>query len=659
MSVKDAVHSKEEKHSLKEEKREWSPAVDEIMSKINAGIQRTKVENAREQRNKSKGKDWDICWDFQSKTGCRKGAHCKWKHVLSPVSAVPFVPQVSYSNKESGYFQGSIRHHQKVDTHYVNPYAPIVPEGLATQSTNGDLDAVARNFKPNVEAKEFWPKCKVNSASSLSKYYQDLTNDLSHKIEDNQMQTKDNQVQVAQGEGHGVQKDTAATKFQDATVDLKTRSSNVIGADSTAEKTSPARHIPNFSNSDLKDITRTITAAGKIVGAKKNENGHAGKASERNEKVQGKSSTPKQPLTFVVNKPTKRTPSRAALSHWADAMSPLMTPHFQNLPMPPLDSVIPLLSSKRGAFSPQQKYIRKSDSPPPLLAKMLKRSESLARLRKKLGMEELGEIGLKRTSSFPNVLAGANGRNSAMSFTGQTEKKLAMHDTEHNRRLLMDRAFIKSQYLRLVETGKFMRGDPSENSQAGGSTVDSGSKRDGRTSKMSPLLTGTSLNHPSECLREIAPLPTTEPSTTQETTRSSRKNVDHNLISQSLEILDGNERTRNNDVHVRNSTQSDSFSPPFKTPEVKPIPRRYDFAGSGYQSKLKSSMRGFSSKTPSFAGSRGRGEKGTSRFPKRWETMGSRRGLTKRGLKGRRFFRGGRPHIGEQQVAKGFVNSAE
>jgi len=641
MSVKDTVQSKEEKPSFKEEKREWSPGVDEIMSKISAGIQRTKMKNSREQWNKSKSKDWDKCWDFQSKAGCRKGERCKWKHVLSPSSTVPFAPQVPHINEGRGYFQGNLGQHRKVDTHYVNPYAPMVPPGLATLSANFDHDVVAPNFKPNVEAKEFLPKGKTNFDYGLSKYYRDLTNVSSQKIKENQMLTEDNQVQVAQGEGYCVQKDTTVSTFQDDTVDMKTRSSNPVGSDSTAEILL-AQNIPKFAKNDSKEITRTITTGGKIVGSKNNENGNSAKARGRIEKVKGTpSKSPRQPLNFVVKKNSKRA-SRKSLSHWADAMSPLKTPHFQNLPMPPLESVTPLLSGMRGAFSPKQKHIMESDPPPPLLAKMIKRSESFARLRKKLGMKGLGEMGPKRMSSFPKVLAGADGRSSPISR--QTDKNLAMYDTEHNRRLLMDRAFIKSQYMRLIETGKFMRGDPWESSQAVGSIRDSGSNREGLTSKLSPIASSSSDHiHPSDSLREITTLPATKSLTTQECTLSRRKNVDHKPVSQSMEVLRGKEHNRNYHPNMRKVPRTDTFSPLFPPSEVKSLPR----TSRGY--KLKNSMRGYSSKMSGFAGSRGRGAKGVSRFPKRQESLGSRRAVN-----GRRFYRGGRPRIAsEQQIVNG------
>jgi len=164
--------------AAKSEKREGSPAVDDIAAKLNACIEKKNKETVRGGDNQTdrKSKEWNLCWDFQSKSGCRKGAKCKWIH-----NAITNSHPVSHEKKSQwkpnyrgsagrGHGFGGLGQQSGMGAQWLPPYASMPAEGLkfSPNASKSALDMVAKRFSPNVAAEEFSPRKKALSPGSTT-----------------------------------------------------------------------------------------------------------------------------------------------------------------------------------------------------------------------------------------------------------------------------------------------------------------------------------------------------------------------------------------------------------------------------------------------------------------------------------------------------------
>merc|ERR1719317_294792 len=333
--------------------------------------------------------------------------------------------------------------------------------------------------------------------------------------------------------------------------------------------------------------------------------------------------------------------------HLADVYSPMMTPHFRDLPMPPL----PVLSSPRNGFSPRR---RSRNSP--ISAEMLKRFESLIRLRQKLGMEGLGEAMIQKLSLSPKILS--KGLFSSKSENG---RETLYRKSQLNDDMNIDR---KSKYLSIMESANLKRSSPLKNLKLRRSILEAASWKDGQTPEISlnrsvPIKDRASL-------RDIGPLPATDPLKSHKSFLTALNKTQDKASTQIAEDVRGEENQDVSTVPMKKPERPVVFSPPLVPPKIKQSPRIHGHAPRGYLSKHKTSMRGrgrashskpmrgihTSPRMNGRLGGIGRGIKvdhgsdGTSppsRFPKRGEDIGVR------GTRGRRSFRGGRPRISTEE----------
>lgn len=415
-TVRAVNHDKQELTTVQSER---STAVNNIFFNV--------VLKGSKKWSERKTKPWNTCWDFQSKSGCRKGVYCKWIH--NSTTTPPFSRESSarwggeYGGADERYRYGW--RHEK-DAQYAPQFPPEEEsEIFYPEPTIFDFDPDTQRFVPKADARELSPGAQ-NGGKDLyflsSKKYSKTTIErveLKSRKSDPQMTKLTLKSQVSSisvspelqmaklcKEAQSVI-EVERTIKQDIPETIVENGVNQHSIESTGQKTPVCEESSLIILNDSNEATSLMTpSSGSESTILKTPESMAICNRTRDVNVHKSS-------MFMSPKP--KSPSYLSLGDWYDACesSPIKTPIFKKLPMPPLKT-----DSQNAQFTPPKKESAKvtNSAKETLECKgkdelhswernWTKCSESLARMRscikRNSSPSEKSEAALKATRSFP------------------------------------------------------------------------------------------------------------------------------------------------------------------------------------------------------------------------------------------------------------------
>jgi len=314
-----------------------------------------------------KEKPWNTCWDFESERGCWKGAHCKWVHSSEVTHPVPPSEEVRHG---WDYQRGGKRYAEDWREHQHAPLMPPVDEQDLFY-----LERCVFNFEP--ETQRFVPNIKTTSPSpdleNGKKALFFITKKCSQTASERDEHESSNRdppvakltlkTQVLSDSVNPELQMTQICKKEKSTEVQKTiqNTSKKIDKgkitkclnDYIAPKT-PVRKASKVSvRADLTDITSLMTPPSGIKGT-------IFKTPERISNCNRTSGADVQNVSMFMSLKHK-SPSFQSSGDWNDecGLSPIKTPIFKKLPMPPLVTdrwVPPLTPPNRCSASAPSRY---------------------------------------------------------------------------------------------------------------------------------------------------------------------------------------------------------------------------------------------------------------------------------------------------------------
>jgi len=359
------------------EKQARSQEMDDIIAMINARKERDNigVRNGKWTTQENKSGDWNLCWHFNSKSGCRKGANCKWIH-----NAQEKPQYFGATGLEYGY--GGFGQQPGMGMQWLPHYGPMGALGLnfAPKPAESALNIATKSFSPNVWAKEFAPtndtfysgltmKGKNVHAKEFSPVGKGILSQFGKGVSLSGSEKGDNVeaeeyfpgddkgryslVSINSGKSQ-VEKDQheSQTVFRapkKSTIETQEPTSDIVipnllknigennPQNTTDEADGASAALNTICENKSQNISDETNGASTMICEKKSENITDG-ANEANVAAPELSKT--RSPSFRLHK---------SYSNWADAFSPLTTPVFQKLPMPRLKMLSP---SIMGRYNP-------------------------------------------------------------------------------------------------------------------------------------------------------------------------------------------------------------------------------------------------------------------------------------------------------------------
>jgi len=323
-------------------------------------------------RQEKGSKDWNLCWDFNSKSGCRKGARCKWMH-----NALHKPQYISATGPGFGY--GGFGQQPWMGMQYLPHYGPMGALGLnfAPKPSEPALNISAKSFSPNVWAKEFAPtndtlyqgstiKGKNVHAKEFSPVGKGILS-LYGKGVPLSGSEKGDSVKAEEfyprGEGTYSLASTNSGKSrgekgpdESQTVNRAPEKFTKESQESTSDIVIPStlKSINENNSQNRTDEVNGASAAVNSICENKSQkmtdgaNGTSTKDSVSEKNSQNISDGANEANHAAPELNRTRSPAVRHLKsygHWDDAFSPLTTPVFEKLPMPQLQNLSPSIMS--------------------------------------------------------------------------------------------------------------------------------------------------------------------------------------------------------------------------------------------------------------------------------------------------------------------------
>jgi len=312
----------------------------------------------------SSNKPWYICWNFQSKGGCRNGVHCKWVHDSRPTYNNSYHEQQSrwedrWNHREERYRYGR---RWGRDSHYDQHYGSM--EGSSAYQVEPRpttcIDAVTQNFVLNVKSNDFSPvmspkveegtkdlyfwssKKSCKRSDYESKRSEPVTTKLTFKsqVASFSLTPTDMKKGGSALERCTVVQQDISEKPNSAKIGKSDDDSDIMKtpmqkpAESAALKDNEENQITSQSPSCDSESTRLNTPPN-MTALKKTPIQNSPKNLNFNSSS-GKTSK----SSMFMRRRNKSRSSQQSLNDWSEfsERSPMNTPSFMKLPMPPLDS---------------------------------------------------------------------------------------------------------------------------------------------------------------------------------------------------------------------------------------------------------------------------------------------------------------------------------
>jgi len=663
------------------EKQARSQEMDDIIAMINARKERDNigVRNGKWTTQENKSGDWNLCWHFNSKSGCRKGANCKWIH-----SAQEKPQYFGATGLEFGY--GGFGQQPGMGMQWLPHYGPMGALGLnfAPKPAESALNIAAKSFSPSVWSKEFAPtkdtfypgltmKGKNVHAKEFSPVGKGILSQFGEGVPLSGSEKGDNVEAEEFFPGDGKSSYSLDSinsgKSQVEQDQHESQTVNRAPKKSTEESQEPTSDIviPNLLKNTGENNPQNTTdkADGESVALNnicesKSQTDEANGASTMNSICEKKSEN----ITDGTNEANVAAPELSktrspgfrlhkSYGNWADAFSPLTTPVFQKLPMPRIKMLSPsIMSGGRNKTETPNLKDKSAQAIEISSPKWSKSNETLKQIRKQMKNSSIAQVRaaaeLKPVSNewlphlndipeqFSPWMERSSGRN-GVNISNPTPSTVL-----RNTRLRMMDPFIKKHILKLAKSHS-----KSQNLESGKKATihKSFDVRDIDSSQDSGLITKNStigktsvvdiVAHPSGdtdgliANQESIPFPSERHNkTTGELDRKNSKTplqVKENLVQSS-----DSTSTQVKALPATTSTPASSsvFSPPIPAPAVVPQQgshrRSYGSRGKGkmgnkYRMNSKQFGRGRGTKDGQERSNENQIQSKVSRFPKRGE----------------------------------------
>lgn len=686
-----ATFSEQVKVPIHIEKGAGSPVMDDIAAKLYARMERKNVGTAKGmwKRKERKSKDWNLCWDFQSKHGCRKGAQCKWLHnaLLNSHNVHPWKKshwkRQYYGATGPAFGYGGLGQQPGMGTHWLPHYGPMTAVGLnfAPKPSDSPLNIVAKIFSPNVEAKEFSPTptkdtrspgSTMNGKNVHAKEFSPISKGVPASC------SKKGKNVVAEEFSPGGKSSYSlgalnSGKNQGEKCQNESQTVNRAPKNFTHDSQAPTSAIAkpctldSICENNPQNINDGVILDSICQNNPQNINDGANEANHGTPR----SRTPKTPSFRILK----------SYSHWADACSPLHTPVFKKLPMPQITTLSPSIMAD-GDDKTETPRIKNSP-------KWSKSQETLKQLRQQLKNSSIakgrGAAELKPVSHVPESFrfpryhagqtdlddipehfspkirqyfarTGGNISNSVPSTEAKNPSLLMMNDPVDNNLLPVAKGHSKSQNLEADKTGSIQNSFDVRNvesSQDCGPITKNSTKE--KTAMVDSVLNAPGYTGGVVADQESISFPSARHTNTSTGGLEGKNSKTTSQVKENLLQSSDKASTQVEALLEKTPTSASSvvFSPPLQAPAVLPPQgnKRRSYGGrargkSGGKYRMNSNQSGRGRGTKDGQGSYDENQIQSKlpRFPKRGENS-STRGKSSRGRRQRGVGRGGKPRV--------------